>query len=385
MTSVALYLNTKGYEPWTKDRKNGNKIWKDSYIRGILSHPALYGALQPAMKGIKENGVKFVEPCGEIIENYYPAIITKEEFDEIKALRVSRRRANVGRKDATRKSTPCNLFPGVVYAEEVVENKKVTIKCRWTSKGATKKEVGSGKKKQIVINRYNIYYVPLHPRLGNHLSNYHYRVIEDTILSVLTELKYEDIKPDESTVTSKYELQYESLQDDLNEVQKETKHFIDLIGKGKAPSAVLKRIGELEKRENALSGQLNQVKLLLDAERLEYSNLKEDLQSVIEMSRGFDQKSFEAREMLKDGLGRIIKKITLSKNPRTKASGLLVAKMLRSNGADVVKDPMAKRKGFLGIHIEFVGGARRAIIVGEPVPEGVMLSCKMTVEEYENF
>lgn len=51
------------------------KGWHSSYVHRIISNPAIYGELQ--MQAMKD-GV--LQPVGEPIPDYYPAVITKEEY-----------------------------------------------------------------------------------------------------------------------------------------------------------------------------------------------------------------------------------------------------------------------------------------------------------------
>jgi len=75
--------------------------WHPSYIQKLTMNHATYGAF---------------ETGGEISEGYFPAVITKEEFDYVRSLRSKRRtRADVGSPGIKRGHGVTNLFSGLVY------------------------------------------------------------------------------------------------------------------------------------------------------------------------------------------------------------------------------------------------------------------------------
>ncbi len=75
--------------------------WHPSYIQKLTMNHATYGAF---------------ETGGKISEGYFPAVITKEEFDYARSLRSKRRtRADVGAPGIKRGHGVTNLFSGLVY------------------------------------------------------------------------------------------------------------------------------------------------------------------------------------------------------------------------------------------------------------------------------
>lgn len=75
--------------------------WHPSYIQKLTMNHATYGAF---------------ETGGRISEGYFPAVITKEEFDYVRSLRTKRRtRGDVGAPGIKRGHGVTNLFSGLVY------------------------------------------------------------------------------------------------------------------------------------------------------------------------------------------------------------------------------------------------------------------------------
>jgi DNA invertase Pin-like site-specific DNA recombinase len=98
---IAKYLNERSTSQFSRHGKG----WHSSYIQKILTSAALYGEFQP---GISENGKAM--PHGDPIENYYPALITKEEFFLLQNFRSGRA---IGGAKARKGTTVPNLLSGV--------------------------------------------------------------------------------------------------------------------------------------------------------------------------------------------------------------------------------------------------------------------------------
>jgi len=100
--AIAKMLNERG-TPSFSGNVNG---WHPSYIQKILTSKQLYGEFQP---GETQNGRKIIN--SDPIENYYPALITKDEFYSLQAFRAQN---YVGGGRAKKGSTVPNLLSGVL-------------------------------------------------------------------------------------------------------------------------------------------------------------------------------------------------------------------------------------------------------------------------------
>src|SRR5262249_54931543 len=58
------------------------KTWSHSYVSTILANRVVIGHFQPCQAG--ENGAR-KKPVGDVIEDYYPAIVDRETFDAVQA------------------------------------------------------------------------------------------------------------------------------------------------------------------------------------------------------------------------------------------------------------------------------------------------------------
>ena len=85
------------------------KAWHTSYIQKILENEAVIGTFQP-MTARRIGGKKVREPGGEPIDNYYPAIISRETY--LKARDIRKSRAIPGGPKGKKLS---NLFTGLAY------------------------------------------------------------------------------------------------------------------------------------------------------------------------------------------------------------------------------------------------------------------------------
>jgi hypothetical protein len=86
----------------------GNR-WHKSRVEKILRHPATYGGFQPQTK----TRTGKLEPDGELVHDFYPAVVTLAEFKAVQAARMSRIRKQKGSSTAEMS----NLFAGIVFDE----------------------------------------------------------------------------------------------------------------------------------------------------------------------------------------------------------------------------------------------------------------------------
>ncbi len=101
------------WKPSKKDKRKKNEGWRGSYIRKILTNPAVYGGpFQPhkltIITGNDGHKKKARIPAAEPIENYYPPVVSKSVFFQVQAL-FERNRGTGGEADKAR-----NLFQGLV-------------------------------------------------------------------------------------------------------------------------------------------------------------------------------------------------------------------------------------------------------------------------------
>lgn len=95
--TIAKELNAEGVDTWSRTRKPKEpgqlergqaRHWHLSYITKILENPALCGVFIPHVS--EYVGGKRRRKALEPVEGYYPALLTKKEFEEVRALAESK-------------------------------------------------------------------------------------------------------------------------------------------------------------------------------------------------------------------------------------------------------------------------------------------------------
>lgn len=146
--------------------------WVKAYVYRILTNPAAMGTLQPK----KLHGKKFI-PDGEPIPNYYPAVVTSEEWNS--AQNAIKKRAG-GRSAGRRGAEETNLFTGLL--RDGLTREKFHIVNALGRKGKGERR------------RYR-YLTPTRETGVPAGERFDYSVFEAAILSFLTELRPSEILP----------------------------------------------------------------------------------------------------------------------------------------------------------------------------------------------
>jgi DNA invertase Pin-like site-specific DNA recombinase len=102
--SIVKVLNQEGISPINYRSRIGNG-WHPSTIQKISTSPALYGAYQPTI-----GDGKLRVPAGDLVENYFPALISKGEFHSLQLARQDRLSRGRGAKGPAF----TNLFSGLL-------------------------------------------------------------------------------------------------------------------------------------------------------------------------------------------------------------------------------------------------------------------------------
>lgn len=119
--SIAQRLNKEGIKPWSTRK---NPVWRDSYIRKILTSRTVLGEFQAHITHIGDDRKPRVIAEGEPIKNYFPAVIAPEVFQEAAHATALRRNHAKGRKG----KVYANLFTGMLRC-------KCTAGMRYVDKG----------------------------------------------------------------------------------------------------------------------------------------------------------------------------------------------------------------------------------------------------------
>jgi len=275
--SVTTALNKEGVPTFGK-----SKFWHVSYVKKILRNAATYGVYQP----YKRSGSKRIKD-GEPIENYFPPIVTKEEFLAVQTHKQDRKDKG-GRGTNTGK----NLFSSLVLCG----------KCGGKMSFADK---GSG----------CVYYVCHKARNGGDCAylSIRYKDLEARILAKVPEMF--GFKKQEADQNEDTELL--ALRNKLFEARATMKNLIDLAEQGGTEIPEIRdRIKARRREQEKLEADINRRVGLTERQRVETANRNELKKNILQILEG-DFKGIMAgkedseRLRLKHHLAKIIKNIEI--------------------------------------------------------------------------
>lgn len=102
---IAAAFNQEGVPPFSAGRKNFSGLWNYSGVRHIVESRAVLGEYVPH---VFIDGVR--TPSGEPIKDYFPAVVTEDEYYLANAAKASRHSGGV-----TKTTTNFNLVTGVLH------------------------------------------------------------------------------------------------------------------------------------------------------------------------------------------------------------------------------------------------------------------------------
>jgi DNA invertase Pin-like site-specific DNA recombinase len=100
--TIAHRFNSEGQEPWGKGRRKG-KFWHGSYVKKVLTNPAVLGDHQHGQKQRSDAKRKL----GEVVKGYFPAVVDEALFARVNDKRRAKAVAD------QRHGTIANLFSGL--------------------------------------------------------------------------------------------------------------------------------------------------------------------------------------------------------------------------------------------------------------------------------
>ncbi len=213
--TIARSLNRSNVKPFGSGRQ-----WWDSYIHKILESPALYGTYQPKAGGVAD---------GAPIENYYPAVITKDMFYKMRAARATP--LSKGRKG----KAFSNLLSSITTCS----------KCGSTMRYIDKGKPPKGQK-----------YLVCSSKLGGTCDSGYARYDQIEIITklLLNLVDVSRIVEPESVGNNKGDIEYA-----IKELDKRIANFTQVIGSGSL--AVIDALKNAELEKHNLIEQLEQVQI----------------------------------------------------------------------------------------------------------------------------
>lgn len=102
-------LNAQGISSFTEANKGNYKEWSKRLVEKYLKMIQTYGAFQPTQH-VMIDGKRIREPLGDVVENYYPAVVDKDTFIQ------AQQAFKAGAKTKGRKAQQgANLFAWLCY------------------------------------------------------------------------------------------------------------------------------------------------------------------------------------------------------------------------------------------------------------------------------
>jgi DNA invertase Pin-like site-specific DNA recombinase len=327
---IAKKLNNEKIDSFS-GKNNG---WHVSSIEKILKSRSVIGYFQPHQLLIDGTGKKIRTPIGEEIPNYYPAIISEQEFNKVRYRDVIQTKSIVGRQG----EQLSNLFTGLVYCGFC--GKKMTL----VSKGVNLKKGG----KYLVCS-------DAARGMGCLYRAWTYPIIEELILAFVRDVDYKKVLNGNNANIEIDEL-FSKEAEYLSEIEKNKKQlekFRKLLYDENDISSTINH--ELIKCETAISNNEAQLqktresKKILTIKNSSTEEFVKNLGDVLdEMDSSSPEKKYEIRMRIRQQLTNVIDKIVI---------------YARTN-KETKKDVPPK---YRGLRIHFTNGGRRLIWV---VPKG---------------
>lgn len=295
-SQIAKILNARSVPPFS----NHGNGWHSSYIQKILTSPALYGEFQPAVF----EGGKAV-PHGDPVVDYYPALISKQDFYFLQSLRSQN--AFGGGKARKGADVP-NLLSGVVKCGYCNSTMVLAGAAAKRVKNDDGSETKRPSKKVLVCDGAR-------RGLGCYAVQWGYKEFETSFLSFCRGLELGQILAVAEPAKAKdralsIEEQLQAVKAEIEENRHQSKNLTDAIAVGKAPAVILDRIRILEdeldrlnESEKKLDAELN---IIADAKR-DFELAGETIRDLISRMESLDGEAlFAVRVALAAQIRRVI-------------------------------------------------------------------------------
>lgn len=219
--AITSYLN-KNIDKFPKSRsntRNRDNGWSESYIKSVMNNPAVYGVYQPHKK---VDGQRI--PDGDAWEDYYPRVITKEEFLLNQSKMQQRKIKGRGRKS----SNFHNLFRGLLYCRSC--GSKISFKDNVQAKGGPIVRCDLAKQKRGNCDSLPVRY--------QRLEDLFFRVMSD--VDFISAIQNQDFK----SKARELELQINNMEDQIRAFEIKIDQMVDELLVPEQPEAIKKRLRE---------------------------------------------------------------------------------------------------------------------------------------------
>ncbi|WP_440843202.1 recombinase family protein [Paraburkholderia sp. 22099] len=321
--AIAKMLNERGTPAFSGE----NNAWHSSYIQKILTSKQLYGEFQP---GETINGKKVF--TGQPFDDYYPSVITKDEFYSLQAFRAQNA---VGGGRARKGKTVPNLLSGLLRCGYCGRSNMVIA-------GAAAKRVKTPEGETIRPPKKVLVCDAARRGMGCYAVQWGYNEFEAAFLTFCRGLSLDallaDLRNDTGPEPVKVEDQLHVEEQKIADAQKAIEKIFELYesGNGLTKDVVGQRLNRLtEEKANA---EATRERLLTEIQQRKNSGTDSHevarvTKSLIEqMASVTDEERFRVRAALAAQLRRFIDKVELH------GAGRLVTKeFIEQRKADLTK------------------------------------------------
>jgi len=357
---IARRLNEEHVPTWrleTRKRDSKGKInadfgkpikWDSTYIRKLIAGEAAQGHLSPIGKVGRTS----------LVRDYYPRVISDELATEARSALARLARGAKGR--LPRGVRPTNLFRNLLRFKE-----------HWVRHGsvANRKPDATGQKS------YNHHYECIDLQgTGKCLFFFPAKQLEPVLLSALSELQPDDLRPLES---SQPPLRSQSLQAQVAKLEAKAENLLSAIESGSVSVAA-----RLKEVENELATKRKELSAALVAETVPgVDAARGNLEHIRSLIHDLDDN--EKRDEIAAALRRIISRIDVARQMRdlpmtANERGRFIRKLME-NAPEGVADPSPTDRGRkpLYLFVSFIGGGCRLIVRDETFMPGLIVSLRV--------
>ncbi|WP_426115956.1 recombinase family protein [Massilia sp. PWRC2] len=277
------------------------KGWHASYINKIITSTALYGEFQPQLW----NGGKLT-PHGNPIPDYYPALISKEEFFHLQNIRAQRLFAGARARKGT--DIP-NLLSGIVKCGYCGSTMILAGGAAQRVRSADGSEVKRPGKKVLVCDGAR-------RGRGCFAVQWAYKDFEQSFLTFCRVLQLKQLLSDPSMIegenTRKLTIseQLQSVNSAIEESTKRLERLMIALELGDTPKSILTRIRDLEQEVEILKGSREALVSELKTAEISSSHRLEEVESVrdliVRLATFSGDKLFTVRATLAEHIRRLI-------------------------------------------------------------------------------
>lgn len=326
--AIAKMLNERGTPAFSSE----NNAWHSSYIQKILTSKQLYGEFQP---GETINGKKVF--TGQPIEDYYPAVITKDEFYSLQAFRAQNA---VGGGRARKGRIVPNLLSGLLRCGYCGRSNMVIA-------GAAAKRVKTPEGETIRPPKKVLVCDAARRGMGCYAVQWGYNEFEAAFLTFCRGLSLDsllaDLRNDTGPQPVKVEDQLQAEEQKIADAQKAIEKIFELYesGNGLTKDVVGQRLNRLtEEKANAVAARerlLKEIQQRKDSGTDSHEVARVTKLLIDQMASVTDEERFRVRAALAAQLRRFIDTVELHG-----AGGLVTKEFIEQRKADLIEAGVSK-------------------------------------------